>query len=193
MCEQLRAAGHEPLVSARTGLLLDPYFSATKLRWLLDHIPGARDRAHRGELAFGTVDSWLVWKLSGGRLHVTDASNASRTLLYDIHRGVWDEELLTLFDIPREVLPKIGDSSAPYGEADRRWLGAPAMIAGIAGDQQAATFGQACLTPGMAKCTYGTGCFMLMNTGKQPVASQNKLLSTVGWKLDTGTSYCLED
>ncbi len=192
ICEQLRAAGHEPMVSARTGLLLDPYFSATKLRWLLDHIPGARDRARRGELAFGTVDSWLVWKLSGGRLHVTDASNASRTLLYDIHRGVWDEELLTLFDIPREVLPKVVDSSAPYGEADRRWLGAPAMIAGIAGDQQAATFGQACLTPGMAKCTYGTGCFMLMNTGHKPMVSSHRLLSTVAWRLGGRQSYALE-
>ncbi len=192
MCEQLRAAGHEPLVSARTGLLLDPYFSATKLRWLLDHVPGARERARRGELAFGTIDTWLVWKLSGGRLHVTDASNASRTLLYDIHRGEWDEELLALFDIPREVLPTVGNSSGPIGETDRQWLGAPTLIGGMAGDQQAATFGQACLTPGMAKCTYGTGCFMLMNTGHKPMVSAHRLLTTVAWRLDERLSYALE-
>ena len=192
LCEQLRASGHEALVSARTGLLLDPYFSATKLRWLLDHLPGARERARRGELAFGTIDSWLVWKLTGGRLHVTDASNASRTLLYDLHRGVWDEQLLALFDIPREVLPKVCDSSAIFGETDSQWLGAPTLIGGIAGDQQAATFGQACLTPGMAKCTYGTGCFMLMNTGHTPMNSAHRLLTTVAWQLEGRLSYALE-
>jgi glycerol kinase len=192
LCEQLRASGHEAMVSARTGLLLDPYFSATKLRWLLDHIPGARERARRGELAFGTIDTWLAWKLTGGRLHVTDASNASRTLLYDVHRGAWDEQLLTLFDVPREVLPTVGNSSAAIGETDREWLGAPVIIGGIAGDQQAATFGQACLTPGMAKCTYGTGCFMLMNTGHRPMASTHRLLTTVAWQLDEHLSYALE-
>jgi glycerol kinase len=192
LCEQLRASGHEAMISERTGLLLDPYFSATKLHWLLDHIPGARERARRGELAFGTIDSWLVWKLSGGRLHVTDASNASRTLLYDLHRGAWDEQLLALFDIPRAVLPTVGNSSAPFGETDGHWLGAPVLIGGIAGDQQAATFGQACLTPGMAKCTYGTGCFMLMNTGHKPVASRHRLLTTVAWQLNERLSYALE-
>ena len=192
LCEQLRASGHEAMVSARTGLLLDPYFSATKLRWLLDHLPGARERARRGELAFGTIDTWLVWKLTGGRLHVTDASNASRTLLYDVHRGAWDEQLLTLFDIPPEVLPTVRDSSTLFGETDSQWLGAPVPIGGIAGDQQAATFGQACLTPGMAKCTYGTGCFMLMNTGYQPMASAHRLLTTVAWQLDGRLSYALE-
>ena len=192
LCEQLRASGHETLVNARTGLLLDPYFSATKLRWLLDHIPGARDRARRGELAFGTIDSWLVWQLTGGRLHVTDASNASRTLLYDIHRGAWDDELLALFDIPRELLPAVGNSSAAIGETDRQWLGTPTLIGGMAGDQQAATFGQACLRPGMAKCTYGTGCFMLMNTGHKPMASRHRLLTTVAWQLDGRLSYALE-
>ena len=192
LCEQLRASGHEAMVSARTGLLLDPYFSATKLRWLLDHIPGARERARRGELAFGTIDTWLVWKLTGGRLHVTDASNASRTLLYDVHRGAWDEQLLALFDVPREVLPTVGNSSATIGETDREWLGAPVIIGGMAGDQQAATFGQACLSPGMAKCTYGTGCFMLMNTGHKPMTSTHRLLTTVAWQLSERLSYALE-
>ncbi len=191
-CEELRAAGHEALFSARTGLLLDPYFSGTKLRWLLDNISGARNRARRGELAFGTVDSWLVWNLSGGRLHVTDASNASRTLLYDIHRGDWDDDLLDLLDIPREVLPRVRDSSEIYGETDPRWLGTTTPIAGIAGDQQAATFGQACLTPGMAKNTYGTGCFMLMNTGHEAVPSSHRLLTTVAWQLGGRLSYALE-
>jgi glycerol kinase len=192
LCEQLRAAGHEAAVTARTGLLLDPYFSATKLHWLLQHVPGARDRARRGELAFGTVDTWLAWKLSGGRLHVTDASNAARTLLYNIHSGDWDEQLLGLFDIPRAVLPAIHDSSGIVGEAERRWLGVPVPIAGMAGDQQAATFGQACLAPGMAKCTYGTGCFLLMNTGAQAVPSAHRLLTTVAWQLAGARSYALE-
>ncbi len=192
LCDQLREAGHEATFSARTGLLLDPYFSGTKLRWLLDNIPGARDRAQRGELAFGTIDSWLVWNLSCGRLHVTDASNASRTLLYNIHSGDWDNDLLALLDIPREVLPQVRNSSEIYGEADQRWLGAATPIAGIAGDQQAATFGQACLTPGMAKNTYGTGCFMLMNTGHQAMPSSHRLLTTVAWQLDKKLSYALE-
>jgi len=191
-CEALRADGHEALFSARTGLLLDPYFSGTKLRWLLDNIPGARNRARRGELAFGTIDTWLVWNLSGGRLHVTDASNASRTLLYNIHRGDWDDELLALLNVPREVLPRVRDSSEIYGETDVRWLGTTTPIAGIAGDQQAATFGQACLTPGMAKNTYGTGCFMLMNTGHEAVPSSHRLLTTVAWQLGGRLSYALE-
>ena len=192
LCDQLREAGHEATFSARTGLLLDPYFSGTKLHWLLVNIPGARDRARRGELAFGTIDSWLVWNLSGGRLHVTDASNASRTLLYNIHRGEWDDDLLALLDIPREVLPQVRNSSEVYGAADQRWLGAAIPIAGIAGDQQAATFGQACLAPGMAKNTYGTGCFMLMNTGHKAIPSSHRLLTTVAWRLNERLSYALE-
>lgn len=185
-CEALRKAGHEAAVSARTGLLLDPYFSGSKLSWLLHHGPAAGElyrRAQAGELAFGTIDSWLVWKLSDGRCHVTDASNASRTLLYNIHSNQWDEDLLALFDIPRAVLPEVCASSAVVGEASAHWLGAPLPIAGIAGDQQAATFGNGCLTPGMAKNTYGTGCFMLMNTGTQAVRSTHRLLTTVGWQL----------
>ncbi len=191
LCESLRAAGHEAIFTARTGLMLDPYFSGTKLRWLLDNVPGARERAQRGELAFGTIDSWLVWNLSAGRLHITDASNASRTLLCNIHSGNWDSELLALLDIPRAVLPQVVASSAVHGASDARWLGAEIPISGIAGDQQAATFGQACLTPGMAKNTYGTGCFMLMNTGQQAVPSANKLLTTVLWKIDTPTPFGL--
>ena len=173
-------------------MLLDPYFSGTKLRWLLDNVPHARERAQRGELAFGTIDSWLVWNLSGGKLHITDASNASRTLLYNIHSNDWDDDLLALLDIPRALLPRVVASSTLYGESDAHWLGAAIPIAGIAGDQQAATFGQACLAPDMAKNTYGTGCFMLMNTGQQAVPSSNKLLTTVLWKLGTETSYALE-
>jgi len=192
LCERLRAEGHESDFTARTGLLLDPYFSGTKLRWLLDHVPGARERARRGELAFGTIDSWLLWHLSGGRLHVTDASNASRTLLYNIHRGEWDDDLLKRLDIPREVLPSVHDSSQHYGDADPRWLGAAIPLAGIAGDQQAATFGQACLMPGMAKNTYGTGCFMLLNTGARAVPSSHRLLTTVAWQLGGKRDYALE-
>ncbi|MFY9329718.1 MAG: glycerol kinase GlpK [Georgfuchsia sp.] len=192
LCEALRAAGHEQTFTARSGLLLDPYFSGTKLRWLLDHIPNARERAQRGELAFGTIDSWLVWNLTSGRLHISDASNASRTLLYNIHSNNWDDELLALLDIPRELLPQVVASSAIYGDCDVRCFGAAIPIAGIAGDQQAATFGQACLAPGMAKNTYGTGCFMLLNTGQQAVPSTNRLLTTVLWKLGAETSYALE-
>lgn len=192
MCEELRSKGHEAIFTARTGLLLDPYFSGTKLRWLLDNISGARERARRGELAFGTIDSWLVWNLTAGRLHITDASNASRTLLCNIHDGNWDDELLALLDIPREVLPGITASSTVYGECEAHLLGTAIPIAGIAGDQQAATFGQACLAPGMAKNTYGTGCFMLMNTWRQAVPSTNKLLTTILWKLGSETTYALE-
>ncbi|MGB4115533.1 MAG: glycerol kinase GlpK [Polaromonas sp.] len=191
-CDELREQGHAGLIQQKTGLVLDAYFSATKLAWLLDNLPGARARADRGELAFGTVDSWLIWNLTGGKLHVTDASNASRTLLFNIHSMQWDDALLALFNIPPSVLPKVVASSGVVGESDPLLFDIPIPIAGIAGDQQAATFGQACLKPGMAKNTYGTGCFMLMNTGSQPVVSKNKLLSTVGWQLATDTTYCLE-
>ncbi len=191
-CEELKAAGGDALVRARTGLLLDPYFSATKLRWLLRNVPGAGERAQRGELAFGTVDTWLVWKLSRGRLHVTDASNASRTLLYDIRRGEWSDELLELFDIPRELLPTVCDSSGVMGETDAGVLGAPVPVAGIAGDQQAALFGQACTAPGMTKVTYGTGCFLLQHTGEQPVESLHGLLTTVALQRAGRRTYAIE-
>jgi glycerol kinase len=191
-CDALRQAGHEPLFAARTGLVLDAYFSGTKLAWLLDNVPGARDRARRGELAFGTIDTWLAWRLSGGRAHVTDVSNASRTLLFDIHRLQWDEELLALLDIPRAVLPEVVDSSSRIAETACDGLPAGIPVAGIAGDQQAALFGQACHRPGMAKNTYGTGCFLLMNTGEAPAASRNRLLTTVGWRRGGRTHYALE-
>jgi len=190
MCDQLRAAGHAPTFTAKTGLVLDAYFSGTKLRWLLDHVPGARARAEAGELAFGTIDSWLVWNLTRGSVHATDPSNASRTLLYDIHRGDWDDELLALLDVPRAVLPQIVPSSGVLGHANLEGIDVP--IAGIAGDQQAALFGQACHAPGLAKNTYGTGCFLLMNTGPKAVASRNNLLTTVAWKRNGITEYALE-
>lgn len=183
LCDQLRAQGHDKLLQQRTGLVLDAYFSGTKLTWLLDNVPGARDLAQRGELAFGTIDSWLVWNLTGGSVHSTDPSNASRTLLFDIHTQDWSDEILALLNIPRSVLPSVSPSSAVIGQALPEWLGGSIPIAGVAGDQQAATFGQACFAPGMAKNTYGTGCFMLMNVGDKPVASQNNLLSTIGWGL----------
>jgi glycerol kinase len=189
-CDALRAAGHEAMLAAKTGLVLDAYFSGTKLKWLLDHVPGARARAARGELAFGTIDTWLVWKLTNGAVHVTDASNASRTLLYDIHTGTWDDELLALFDIPREVLPRVVSSSEVI--ATTALGGASVPIAGIAGDQQAALFGQACDRPGLAKNTYGTGCFLLLNTGAHAVPSKNRLLTTVAWDLGGTLSYALE-
>ena len=179
-CDALRAQGKAAMVLRKTGLMLDAYFSATKLEWMLDQ-PGVRARAEAGELAFGTVDSWLIWKLTGGRLHVTDASNASRTLLFNIHTLAWDDALLALFRIPRSLLPTVVPSSGVLGETDAAVFGAPVAIAGIAGDQQAATFGQACLQPGMAKNTYGTGCFMLMNTGAAAVPSASRLLTTVAW------------
>jgi glycerol kinase len=191
-CDRVKAAGHQDEVQRKTGLVIDAYFSATKLAWLLDHVPGARARAVAGELAFGTIDSWLAWNLSGGVLHVTDASNASRTLLFNIHTGAWDDELLRLFDIPRELLPEVRASSEVYGETTRGIFGAPIPISGIAGDQQAALFGQGCFSRGLAKNTYGTGCFMLMNTGAQPVASHRRLLSTVAWRLGATTSFALE-
>jgi len=191
-CAALSAAGHDALFEQRTGLRLDPYFSGTKLTWLLDHIPGARQRAERGELAFGTVDSWLAWRLTGGRAHVTDASNASRTLLFDIHRGCWDDELLAVLNIPPALLPRVADSSGVVATIDAEWLGGEIPLAGIAGDQQAATFGQVCLTPGMAKNTYGTGCFLMLNVGRRAQASQHRLLSTVGWRRGGDTTYLLE-
>ncbi len=191
-CAKLDADGHAGTFSRKTGLVLDAYFSGTKLRWLLDSIPGARDRARRGELAFGTVDTWLIWQLTGGRTHVTDVSNASRTLLFNIHTLEWDAELLSLLDIPREVLPEIASSAGTVGTTACTGLPDGVAIAGIAGDQQAALFGQACLEPGMAKNTYGTGCFMLMNTGATPVVSRNRLLTTVAWRIDGKTQYALE-
>ncbi|TMG80792.1 MAG: glycerol kinase, partial [Betaproteobacteria bacterium] len=177
ICDDLRKAGHAELFARKTGLVLDAYFSGTKLKWLLDHVPAARKRAMRGELAFGTVDSWLVWNLTGGAEHITDASNASRTLLFDIHRGDWDDKLLALLDVPRLVLPTVVSSSGVCGEWKDGSSRVP--IAGIAGDQQAALFGQACLKPGLAKNTYGTGCFLLLNTGRVAVASKNNLVTTV--------------
>jgi glycerol kinase len=191
-CERLRAAGHEAEISSRTGLLLDPYFSATKLAWLFEQIPGARTRAERGELAFGTIDSWLLFKLSGHRRHVTDVTNASRTLLLNIHTGNWDERLLELFRIPRACLPEVVDSCLDAASAIEIDLdGVKLPVTGIAGDQQAALFGQACFTPGMAKNTYGTGCFALMNTGGKPQMSKHRLLTTVAWRRG-GTQYAIE-
>ncbi|MDI3514616.1 MAG: glycerol kinase [Rhodocyclaceae bacterium] len=192
-CARLRAAGWADEVRERTGLELDPYFSATKLAWLLDHVPGARERAERGELAFGTIDSWLVWHLSGGRLHVTDPGNASRTMLFNLYALDWDPVLLAHFRIPPALLPRVVPSSGVCGETEPALFGAAIPIAGIGGDQQAATFGQGCLLPGMAKNTYGTGCFLLMNTGATPVASTNRLLSTVAWSgVEANASYALE-
>jgi len=191
-CDRLREAGHEPAIAQRTGLVLDPYFSATKLMWILDEIPGARERAQRGELAFGPVDSWLVWKLTGGRTHVTDATNASRTLLFNLHSHDWDDHLLDLLDIPREMLPAVVPTSGVVAETDPAIFGAPVRIAGIAGDQQAALFGQRCVEPGMVKNTYGTGCFMLMHTGAERVLSSRRLLTTVAWHLADATGYALE-
>ena len=189
-CDTLKAAGHAEQIQAATGLVLDAYFSGTKLRWILEHVPGARERAERGELAFGTVDSWVIWNLTEGRTHVTDPSNASRTLLYTIRTGEWDGDLLELLDIPQSVLPSVVPSSQIVGETTL--LGSPTPIAGIAGDQQAALFGQVCTTPGMVKNTYGTGCFLLMNTGDEPVASGQQLLSTVAWNVGGGLRYALE-
>ena len=191
LCDMLRD-GHEAMVRDRTGLLLDAYFSATKIGWLLDNVPGARGRAERGELAFGTVDSWLMWNLTGGALHITDASNASRTLLCNLHSGAWDDELLRLFDIPRALLPDIRPSSEIHGKTVAGLFGAPVPLAGMAGDQQAATFGQGCTRRGMAKNTYGTGCFMLMNTDDEAVPSRNRLLTTLAWDIGGRRTYALE-
>jgi glycerol kinase len=192
LCEALKAAGHQDLFRRKTGLVLDAYFSGTKIKHLLDSVPGLRARAEAGDLLFGTVDSFLVWRLTGGRVHVTDPSNASRTLLYDIHALAWDDELLRILGVPRRMLPEVRSSSEVYGETDPAVFGAAVPIAGIAGDQQAATFGQACFEPGAAKNTYGTGCFMLLNTGQTPVPSQNGLLTTIGWQCGSKVTYCLE-
>jgi len=191
-CEQLKAEGLEGLFRDRTGLVVDAYFSGTKIKHLLDTIDGLRARAERGEILFGTVDTWLLWRLSGGRLHITDYSNASRTLLFNIHTLDWDDDLLLLLNIPRAMLPAVHSSSERYGETSAEWFGAPIALAGCAGDQQAATFGQACFTPGSAKNTYGTGCFLLLNTGQQPATSANNLLTTIGWGIDGRVTYCLE-
>ena len=189
-CEDLRAQGIEADVSARTGLLIDSYFSATKIAWILDHVDGARQRAERGELAFGTTDCYLLWRLSGGRVHATDATNASRTLLLNIHSGEWDDVLLGYFNVPREMLPQVNDCAADYGNVSLP--GATLPLCGVAGDQQAAAIGQACFHPGMVKSTYGTGCFVLMHTGEKPAQSQNRLISTIAWRLNGDVRYALE-
>ncbi len=191
-CDQLKARGLAPMIKRKTGLVVDAYFSGTKLEWILRNVPGARAKAKAGKLAFGTVDSWLVWNLTGGRVHVTDPSNASRTMLFNLRTGDWDDELLKLFGVPRSVLPAVGSSSEVYGETSLLAGGRAVRIAGIAGDQQAALFGQACTQPGMVKNTYGTGCFMLMNTGAKPIASKNNLLTTVAWRIGNRTEYALE-
>lgn len=191
-CATLRAQGHEPMITARTGLLADPYFSATKVKHILDTVDGARDRAKRGELAFGTVDSWLIWNLTGGKVHATDATNAARTMLYDIHKGRWSQTICALFDIPMAILPEVRDCAAAYGATRADLFGREIPILGVAGDQQAATIGQACFAPGMMKSTYGTGCFALLNTGETPVASTNKLLTTIAYQLDGTPTYALE-
>ena len=190
LCDRLRARKLDRVIRKKTGLIVDAYFSGTKVQWILANVAGARAKAKAGQLAFGTVDSWLVWNLTGGRVHVTDVSNASRTMLYDIRTGDWDDELLRIFGVPRSMLPDVKSSSEVVGETTL--LGAPIPIAGIAGDQQAALFGQACGKPGMAKNTYGTGCFMLMNTGTKPIASKNNLLTTVAWRIGNRTEYALE-
>ncbi|UCD67900.1 MAG: glycerol kinase GlpK [Betaproteobacteria bacterium] len=192
ICDRLRNQGVEPLITGRTGLLIDPYFSGTKLTWLLDHVEGARARAEAGQIAFGTVDSWLIWNLTGGRIHATDVTNASRTLLFNIHTRDWDDKLLQLLRIPRAMLAKVVDSAAVCGETVVSALGASIPIAGIGGDQQAALFGQQCVRAGMVKSTYGTGGFMLMHTGERPVESKSRLLTTVAWKLGERLDYALE-
>jgi glycerol kinase len=191
-CRKLKEAGAEAAVTAKTGLLLDPYFSATKIAWLLDNVEGARALAKAGHLAFGTIDTFLLWRLTGGRVHATDATNASRTLLYDIARGAFDDDLLRLFNVPGSVLPEVCDSNAQFGTTDASILGGALPILGVAGDQQAASIGQACFAPGMVKATYGTGCFALLNTGDKPVASHNRLLTTVAYQLDGRRTYALE-
>jgi len=189
---QLKAEGLEALFQSKTGLILDAYFSGPKIKWILDNVPNAREKASRGQLAFGTVDTWITWNLTNRREHITDESNASRTLLFNIHTGTWDDELLKILDIPREILPKIVPSSGLLGEASAGLFGKRIPICGMAGDQQAATFGNLCLKPGMVKNTYGTGCFLMMNTGTQPKYSEHHLLTTVGWHLDHQRNYCLE-
>lgn len=192
MCSALRAAGHEAMITDRTGLLLDPYFSGTKVKWLLDNVQGARARAEKGELLFGTVDSFLIWKLTGGATHATDATNAARTSLYDIRKGRWSKTVCEVFDIPMQMLPDVRDCAADFGETQQDIFGCRVPIHGVAGDQQAATIGQACFEPGMLKSTYGTGCFALLNTGDTPVASKNRLLTTIAFQLDGKPTYALE-
>lgn len=191
-CDQLKQQGYLPTIQQKTGLIIDAYFSATKLKWLLDNVEGARDKAALGELCFGTIDSWLLWKLTNGMVHATDVSNASRTMLYNIHTLAWDDELLALMDIPKNILPEVRSSSEVYGHTQNILTAHNIPIAGIAGDQQAALFGQMCTEPGMVKNTYGTGCFMLMNTGEQPVISNNNLLTTIAWQINGITKYALE-
>lgn len=192
VCAALRPAGHETNVAAKTGLVLDPYFSGTKIAWILDNVSGARERAERGELAFGTVDTWLIWRLTGGRVHATDASNASRTLLLNIATGAWDDDLLALFRVPRALLPEVRDSAGDFGRTEPGLFGVAIPIRGVAGDQQAATVGQACVLPGMMKSTYGTGCFALLVTGDTPVPSTNRLLTTIAWQIGGKRAYALE-
>ena len=191
-CDRLRDAGHEPMITERTGLLLDPYFSGTKLAWILDNVDGARARAEKGELLFGTVDSYLIWKLTGGAVHATDATNAARTLLYDIRKGRWSQSICDLLGVPVSMLPEVRDCAADFGSTRPDLFGREIPILGVAGDQQAATVGQACFSPGMLKSTYGTGCFALMNTGDEPVASQNRLLTTIAYQLNGKPTYALE-
>ncbi len=191
-CQHLNDHNHESMVTDKTGLLIDPYFSATKLRWILEQVPGAREKAERGELAFGTVDCYLLWKLTGGQVHRTDATNASRTLLFNIHQQCWDQELLQLFDIPESLLPEVMDSAADFGHTSPELFGSSIPIQGIAGDQQAALFGQTCFQTGMAKSTYGTGCFLILNTGDQALKSENRLLTTVAYRLNGQPTYALE-
>jgi len=191
-CDELKQAGYSDVIRRKTGLVIDAYFSGSKLRWLLDHVEGARERAQRGELAFGTIDSWLLWNLSGGALHMTDPSNASRTMLYNIHSGAWDDELLTALGVPRAVLPEVRCSSEVYGQTASGVFETPVRIGGIAGDQQSALFGQNCFTRGMAKNTYGTGCFMLMNIGTAAVPSRHQLITTIAWKARGQTEFALE-
>lgn len=192
VCQQLKDAGHEPRVSAATGLLVDPYFSGTKIGWLLDRVPGAREQAERGELAFGTIDSFLLWRFTGGRVHASDATNAARTLLFNIHRNEWDAELCELLNVPMSLLPEVRDCAAAFGHTAPEHLGGDIPILGMAGDQQAALIGQGCFQPGMMKSTYGTGCFAVLNTGHKAIASKNRLLTTIGYRLDGVTTYALE-
>lgn len=191
-CDQLQREGREDLIREKTGLVIDAYFSASKIKWILDHVKGARQRAEQGKLAFGTIDTWLVWKLTGGRTHVTDVSNASRTMLLNIHTLEWDSELLQLFDVPENILPEVRSSSEIYGTTEPGLFGEEIQIAGIAGDQQAALFGQMCNLEGMVKNTYGTGCFVVMNTGTKPISSEHKLLTTIAWKIEGRTTYAIE-
>lgn len=192
ICERLKQEGHEDIFRSRTGLLIDAYFSGTKIKWLLDNVEGARERAERGELLFGTIDTWLIWKMTGGKVHVTDVSNASRTMLFNIHERRWDDELLRILDIPSSLLPEVRSSSEVYGTTEAALFGQPIVIAGVAGDQQAALFGQNAFEEGDTKNTYGTGCFMLMNTGTKAVASEHGLLTTIAWEIDGKLEYALE-